>query len=99
MSEEIKVISWHFIITKINPVSPVIFASTLKIKKICFSPEVPIQPCRPKSDSAPPGAIWARFKPKQLNQKAIPAHDGAQPLGPNHSKVIGCIGPDLREPN
>ena len=32
-------------------------------EKICFSPEVPIQPCRPKSDSALPGVIWAQFKP------------------------------------
>jgi len=31
--------------------------STLKNKKICFSPKVPIQPCRSKSDSAPSGAI------------------------------------------
>ena len=30
---------------------------TLKIKKICFSPKVPIQPCRPKSDSAPSGVV------------------------------------------
>ena len=30
---------------------------TLKIRKICFSPKVSIQPCRPKSDSALPGAI------------------------------------------
>ena len=29
----------------------------LIIKKICFSPKVPIQPCRAKSDSAPSGAI------------------------------------------
>ena len=51
---------------------------TLKIKKICFSPKVmPIQPCGPKSDSAPPGAIWAQFTLKQANQKAIPAHAGA----------------------
>ena len=49
----------------------------LKIKKFCFSPKVPIQPCRPKSDSAPSGAIWAHFWPKQLNQKAIPAYAGA----------------------
>ena len=47
---------------------------TLKIKKICFSLKVSIQPCRPKSDSALPGAIWAQFRPKKLNQKAIPAH-------------------------
>ena len=31
--------------------------TTLKIKKICFSPKVSIQPCRPKSDSALLGAI------------------------------------------
>ena len=30
---------------------------TLKIKKICFSLKVSIQPCRPKSDSALPWAI------------------------------------------
>ena len=30
-----------------------------------FSPKVPIQPCRPKSDSASPWAISAQFKPKQ----------------------------------
>ena len=30
---------------------------TLKIRKICFSPKVSIQPCRPKSDSALLGAI------------------------------------------
>ena len=47
---------------------------TLKIKKICFSPKVSIQLCRPKSNSAFPGAIWAQFRPKKLNQKAIPAH-------------------------
>ena len=34
---------------------------TLRIKKICFSPNVPIQPCRPKSDSASCGAIRAPF--------------------------------------
>ena len=34
---------------------------TLKIKKICFSPKVPIQPSKPKSDSAPRGAIQAPF--------------------------------------
>ena len=36
----------------------------LKIEKICSSPKV-IQPCVPKSDSAPPGAIWAKFEPKK----------------------------------
>ena len=50
--------------------------TTLKIKKICLSSKVSIQPCRPKSDSAVPGAIWAQFRPKKLNQKAIPAHRG-----------------------
>ena len=49
---------------------------TLKIKKFCFSREGPIQPCRPKSDSAPPEAIWAKLKPKQPHQKAIPVHTG-----------------------
>ena len=47
---------------------------TLKIKKICFSPKVSIQLWGPKSDSALPGAIWAQFRSKKLNQKAIPAH-------------------------
>ena len=42
-----------------------------KLKKICFSPKVPIQPCRPKSYSAPPGAIWVQFKPKQPDQKSF----------------------------
>ena len=51
--------------------------TTMKIKKICFSSKVSIQPCRPKSDSALPGAIWAQFRPKKLNQKAIPAHGRA----------------------
>ena len=50
---------------------------TLKIEKICFSPKVSIQPYRPKSDSALPGAIWAQFRPKKLYQKAIPAHSRA----------------------
>ena len=48
--------------------------NTMQIKKICFSPKVPIQPYKPKSDSAPSGAIWAQFRPKQLNQKATTAH-------------------------
>ena len=48
--------------------------NTMQIKKTCFSPKVPIQPCKPKSDSAPSGAIWAQFRPKQLNQKATTAH-------------------------
>ena len=47
---------------------------TLKIKKICFSLKVSIQPCRPKSHSALPGAIGAQFRPKKLNQKAIAAY-------------------------
>ena len=57
---------------------------TLKIKKICFSPKVLIQPYRPKSGSALPGAIWAQFRPKKRNQKAIPATVGPiSALGPN----------------
>ena len=47
---------------------------SLKIKKICFSPKVSIHLCRPKSDLALPGAIRAQFRPKKINQKAIPAH-------------------------
>ena len=34
---------------------------TLKIKKICFSPKMPIQPYRPKSDSGSRKAIRAPF--------------------------------------
>ena len=52
-------------------------ARTLKIEKICFSPKVSIQPCRPKSDSALPVAIWAQFRLKKLYQKAIPTHGRA----------------------
>ena len=47
------------------------------MKKICFSPKVSIQPCRPKSDSALLGAIWAQWRPKKPGQKAIPAQDRA----------------------
>ena len=60
--------------------------TTLKIKKICFSPNVSIQHCRPKSDSALPGAIGAKFRQKKLNQKAIyscPRWGSFKPLGPN----------------
>ena len=46
----------------------------LKIKRIGFSPKLSIQPCRPVSDSALPGAIGAQFRPKLLNQKATLAH-------------------------
>ena len=45
--------------------------------KDLFQPQVPIQPCRLKSDSAPPGAIWTQFKPKLSNQKAILTRLGA----------------------
>jgi len=51
--------------------------NTPKTKKICFSPKVSIQPCRPKSDSAFLGAIGAQFRPKKLYQKAITAHGRA----------------------
>ena len=54
---------------------------------------MPIQPCRPKSNWPSSGAIWAQFKPKQLNQTAIPAHAEAQPLGPNQPYVIGLYWP------
>ena len=49
----------------------------MKIEKIRFSLKVSIQPCRPKSDSALPGAIGAQFRPKMLYQKAISAHGRA----------------------
>ena len=53
-----------------------ILKGTMTIKKICFSPKVSIQPCRPNSDSAPPVAIWAQFKHwKQV--KASP-HQGTR---------------------
>ena len=61
---------------------------TLKIKKICFSHEGPIQPCRPKSDSAPPEAIWAKFKPKKPHQKAIPVHTGPISTFGSESAVV-----------
>ena len=47
---------------------------TLKIKKICFSPIVSIQPCRPKSDSSLP---WAQFRPKNSIRRLL-----QPPLGP-----------------
>ena len=39
-----------------------------------FELTCPIQSCRQKSDSAVPGPIWAQFRPKGLNQKAIAAY-------------------------
>ena len=36
--------------------------------------EVPIRPCKLKSDSAPPGSIRAQFEPKQPHQKTFTAH-------------------------
>ena len=46
-----------------------------------------IQPCRPKSGSALPGAIWAQFRPKKLYQKAIPAHGRAH-FSPGTKSVL-----------
>ena len=44
----------------------------LKIKKICFSPKVPIQPYRPKSYSAPSGVICVQNSPiKRLVQPTL----------------------------
>ena len=53
--------------------------SALKIKKICFSPKVSIQPCWPKSDLAAPGALLTQFMAK----KAIiqPTLGPIEPLG------------------
>ena len=42
-----------------------------KVKNICFSLKVPIQHCRPKSDLASSGAIWAQFKPRQKPMAAL----------------------------
>ena len=70
------------------------FLHTLKIKKICISFKVSIQPCRPKSDSALPGAIWAQFRPEKLNQKAIPAHGRAYfSPGIKSAQLIGLYWP------
>ena len=44
-----------------------------KLKRSFSAQKAPIQPCRPKSDSASLGAIWAQFKPTQPHQKPIPA--------------------------
>ena len=58
--------------------------STLKIRKICFSPKVSIQPCRPKSDSALPGAIWAQFRKKSSIKRLFQLTVGPiLALGPN----------------
>ena len=46
-----------------------------------------IQPCRPKSDSTPSGAILAQFKPQQTHQKAIPAHAGPISALPSKSAL------------
>ena len=64
---------------------------TLKIKKICFSPKVSIQPFRSKSDSAAPGAIWAQFMAKKAQSKGYssPRWGPFQPLGLNQPLVIG----------
>ena len=32
--------------------------------------------CQFSSAGTSPGAIWAQFKPKQTNEKTIPAHAG-----------------------
>ena len=70
---------------------------TLKIKKICFSPKVSIQPCRPKSDSTLPGAIYEdnldqKSSIKRLFQPTagpIPAHGRAHfSPGTNNNNFI-----------
>ena len=73
-------------------------SATLKIKKICLSPKLLIPPCRPYSDSAPFGAIWSQFMPKQLNQEAIPSHTGAHfslwvQINPRQLDCIGVYWP------
>ena len=76
----------------------------LKIEKICFGPKVSIQPCWPKSDSALPGAIWAKSGPKKLQQKAIPAHGRAHfspgnKSAPANWAVLALIGSQIRLKN
>ena len=53
----------EIVLTLVKKVSEFLHWTFNENEKICFSPEVPIQPCRPKSDSALPGVIWAQFKP------------------------------------
>ena len=48
-----------------------------KLKRSFSAPSANTRPCRLKSDSAPPGAIWTQFKPKLSNQKAILTRLGA----------------------
>ena len=50
-----------------------------KLKRSVSAPKWQFSPAGqvPMSDSAPSGAIWAQFRPKQLNQKGSPAHTGA----------------------
>ena len=53
----------EIVLTLVKKVSEFLHWRFNKNEKVCFSPEVPIQPCRPKSDSALPGVIWAQIKP------------------------------------
>ena len=50
-----------------------------KLKRSVSAPKWQFSPAGqvPMSDSAPSGAIWAQFRPKQLNQKGSPAQTGA----------------------
>ena len=55
--------SLEIVLTLVKKVSEFLHWRFNQNEKICFSLKVPIQPCRPKSDSALPGVIWAQFKP------------------------------------
>ena len=53
----------EIVLTLVKKVSQFLHWRFNKNEKVCFSPEVPIRPCRAKSDSALPGVIWAQIKP------------------------------------
>ena len=66
----------------------------MKIKKICFSPEVPIQPYWPKSDLAPPGPLEHNLSQNSLIKRLF-QHTRAQwPISAPGSKsaLQDCIG-------
>ena len=59
-----------------------------KLKRFVLAPKSDF---RSKSDSAPSGAIWAQFRPKQLTQSKCyfcPRWGLFQPLGPNQPEII-----------
>ena len=53
----------EIVLTLVKKVSEFLHWTFNENETFCYSPGVPIQHCRPKSDSALPGVIWAQFKP------------------------------------